>query len=1531
MTVAEMQIQLDEVRRQSEDQNQALKNELAGIRDLLHGLLAERQSPMDPSSSNNPTTSTADPSPSQTPYTPPAAQPDPPDNGLLSTIRQPPTHQRPPLLPGGLATRLSKVEFPKFDGSMLTEWIYKCEQFFLLDSTPPELKVRLACLQLEGKALQWHHNFMAARFDQFPSWPEYIVAISSRFGKLFDDPLADLVSLKQGNNSVEEYLDHFECALTRLSLPPSHALSIFLTNLHPHLALHVRQFNASTIAEAARIARLHESSLQLTPQKSARIPFNPYHKSPYPSSVPKPTTPPLLPSPHITTPLHTSPPFLTPNPMKPSNDRPPKKFSYEEMQQRRLKGLCMFCDEAYSPGHHLKHKRSQIYVLEGDDIDDEENTYEDTTPQLIDPNSDPPDDSPTISMHALNGATTFNCMRIVGQCGKRKLYILIDPGSTHNFIDIAVAKAMGCPLEPVSPMPVAAANGNQMSSAYKCDNFSWTMQGYQFVTDVRTLPLDCCDFVLGVQWLTTLGPIWWDFSNLRMEFRVGGVKHTLRGVTKSNCKVIKGNSLNKLLLQSPQIALLHLMDFTDNNYNCFTTFPSAGMAGISYIHMEENMERHSSDLESLLSSYSDLFEEPAELPPLREGFNHSIPLVGDANPVNQRPYRYSTLQKTIIEKLVQEMLSKGHIQYSSSPYASPVVLVKKKDGSWRLCVDYRGLNQLTIKDKYPIPLLEDLLDELGGSQYFTKLDLRAGFHQIRMATQDVYKTAFKTHSGHYEYLVMPFGLTNAPCTFQGLMNHLFRNVARKFLLVFFDDILVYSPSWSVHLQHLESVFIILRQHQLYLKKSKCTFGANRIEYLGHIICAEGVSTDPNKIQAVKDWPVPRNQQHLRSFLGLANYYRRFIKNYSVIAGPLTNLLRKDGFSWDSSADHAFNSLKSALSSSPVLALPDFDKPFIVETDASSTGIGAVLMQDHHPICYISRKLGPRHQSLSVYEKELLAVVHAVQTWSSYLSHRPFLIKTDQRSLKYLLEQKITTPFQHMWVSKLMGYSFEIQYKQGKENFAADALSRVPDSQLLSITLSQAHHGFYDSLKLLWQTDSKLSKIISDIQADPTSHPKYTFTNGELRHGGKLVVGNDPTVKLQLLQWLHDSAIGGHSGRDATLHRVKSLFFWHGMSKEVQNYVRNCAICQTHKSDLSAKPGLLQPLPIPDGIWESISLDFIEGLPSSFNKHCIFVVVDRLSKNAHFMALSHPYTAFDVAQLYLDNVFKLHGPPQSIISDRDPTFLSEVWQEVFRILGVELRFSSAYHPQTDGQTEVTNRTLETYLRCMCSYSPHTWSKWLPLAEWWYNTTYHTASRCTPYEVIYCQPPPLHLPYLPGESKCVVVDRNLQKREEVISMLKFHLLRAQNRMKQYADSHRSAREFQVGDFVYLKLQPYRQHSMKSRAPHKLSPRFYGPFRVIDRIGKVAYKLELPPSAAIHNVFHVSQLKLCPNPPATAPILPQYLVDTGDTKEPVAVLDRKVVKRHNQAATKVLVQWKGHPPELATWEFYHDIISKFPSFHP
>lgn len=351
------------------------------------------------------------------------------------------------------------------------------------------------------------------------------------------------------------------------------------------------------------------------------------------------------------------------------------------------------------------------------------------------------------------------------------------------------------------------------------------------------------------------------------------------------------------------------------------------------------------------------------------------------------------------------------IQESTSPFSSPIILGKKKDGTWKICVDYRKLNDVTVKNKYPIPLIDELLDELKGACVFTKLDLRSGYHHIIVAEEDIYNTAFRTHRGLYEFKVMPFGLTNAPASFQALMNNVFKDQLRKSVLVFLNDILVYSQTFEAHLKHLEEVLQKMLEHQVFAKMSKCMFRQKQLEYLGHIISDQGVSTDPEKVTAMKEWPIPKTIKQLRGFLGLTGYYRRFIKSYGEISRPLTQLLKKGMFGGNNEATVAFNKLKATMISAPVLALPDYSLPFVVETDASGMGIGAVLMQKGKPLAFLRKGLTQKQQGMSTYEKELLALVMATHKWHTYLQGHHFVIKTDHQSLKYLLEQRLSTLLQ----------------------------------------------------------------------------------------------------------------------------------------------------------------------------------------------------------------------------------------------------------------------------------------------------------------------------------------------------------------------------------------------------------------------------------------------------------------------------------------------------------------------------------------
>ncbi|KAL4589487.1 hypothetical protein LXL04_002394 [Taraxacum kok-saghyz] len=630
-------------------------------------------------------------------------------------------------------------------------------------------------------------------------------------------------------------------------------------------------------------------------------------------------------------------------------------------------------------------------------------------------------------------------------------------------------------------------------------------------------------------------------------------------------------------------------------------------------------------LSGTLEQFVQLFQSPQGLPPVRS-IEHRITLLPDQGPICVRPYRYPHFQKDEIQQQVDKMLSTGIIRLSHNAFSSPVILVRKKDSSWRLCIDYRALNRVTIPDKYPIPVVDELLDELHGSIFFfSKIDLKSGFYQVRMRETDAHKTAFR----------------------------------------------------------------------------------------------------------------------VRGFLGLTGYYRKFIPGYGKIARPLTELTKKDGFGWNPEAQSAFDQLKQTMISASLLTLPDFSKPFEIECDASGHGLGAVLMQSRKPIAYFSKALSAKTLTKSAYEKELMALVLAIQHWRPFLLGRTFTVFTDEKSLRHLLDQRIMTPDQQNWLAKLMGYTFTILYKLGRDNSAADALSH-----------------------------------------SPSLHPGYQLLDGKLYHKGKLVIPASSRWIPKLIAEFHDSPSRGHSGFYRTYRRLAAHVYWIGMTKTVKAYVQACDTCQRYKHSTLAPAALLQPLPIPSRIWDDISLDFITGLPKSKGYELILVVVDRLSMYCHFIPLKHPITARSLAEIFVKEIIRLHGPPKSILSDWDPLFLRKFWTKNFKLQGSQLKFSSAYHLESDGQTEVVNRSLETYL------------------------PYHVSTNTTPFHIMYGRPPPTVFQYTPREIRCEAVAYDLADRDEALSQLKYHLGRSQSYMETYADKHMRDVEFSEGDWVFLKLRPHRQ---------------------------------------------------------------------------------------------------------------------------
>ena len=438
----------------------------------------------------------------------------------------------------------------------------------------------------------------------------------------------------------------------------------------------------------------------------------------------------------------------------------------------------------------------------------------------------------SLSQAATVGVQGRKTIKIIGLVNSQEILILIDSGSSSSFLSQKTADTLKCDLTSAPPVTVTVANGEKILSQQQVLNFTWWTQGHTFSTNVSILPLPYYDMVLGMDWLERFSPMWIHWKRKLLRFTYAGQRISLKGVKDqlSTCHKLKARKLRGLLRKGGVAQMIHLCQ----NQPTQSIPPS---------------------IQNLVDSHAYLFKDPDSLPPPRE-FDHHIPLIPGVKPVNIKPYRYSPSQKDEIERQIQKMLTNGIIKPSHSPFASPVLLVKKKDGTWRFCVDYRQLNNITVKDKYPLPVVDELLDELNGAAWFTKLDMRSGYHQIRPQPADEEKTAFKTHSGHWEFRVMPFGLTNAPATFQALMNTIFKPLLRKCVLVFVDDILIYSPTLDAHLQQLQQVFQILEQHQFFLKRSKCSFAQQTLEYLGHIISAEGVAIDPKKIEAVANWPTP---------------------------------------------------------------------------------------------------------------------------------------------------------------------------------------------------------------------------------------------------------------------------------------------------------------------------------------------------------------------------------------------------------------------------------------------------------------------------------------------------------------------------------------------------------------------------------------------------------------------------------------------------------------------------------------------------
>ncbi|GJR90196.1 putative reverse transcriptase domain-containing protein [Tanacetum coccineum] len=1011
---------------------------------------------------------------------------------------------------------------------------------------------------------------------------------------------------------------------------------------------------------------------------------------------------------------------------------------------------------------------------------------------------------------------------------------LFDSGADKSFVSTNFSTLIDIkPVELDTFYEVELDNGKVVSTNNVLIRCTLNLLNRSFLIDLMVIELGSFDIIIGMDWLSR-----YDAAILCGEKKV---RIPLEGKTL----VIEGDRNNSRL---KIVSCIKAQKYIEKGCELF----------LAQVTKQELKEKRLEDV-LVIRDFPEVFpEELPGLPPPRQ-VKFRINLIPCVAHVAHAPYRLAPSEMKELSKQLQELSEKGFIRPSLSPWGAPVLFVEKKDGSFRMCIDYRELNKLTIKNRYPLPRIDDLFDQLQGSSVYSKIDLRSGYHQLRIREEDIPITAFRTRYGHYEFQVMPFGLTNAPAVFMDLMNRVCKPYLDKFVIVFIDDILIYSKNKEEHGEHLKTILNLLRSEKLYAKFSKCDFWLDSVQFLGHVIDSSGVHVDPAKIEAIKNWAAPTTPTEVRQFLGLAGYYRRFIKEFSLISKPLTKLTQKNKpYVWGDDEEEAFQTLKLKLCSAPILSLPEGSEDFVVYCDASLKGFGAVLMQREKVIAYASRQLRKNEENYTTHDLELGAVVFALRLWRHYLYGTKCMVYTDHKSLQYILDQKELNMRQRRWIELLSDYDYVIRYHPEKANVVADALSMKDKEPIREENIGT--EGFCGE-----------------------GEPFEVRSVGMKCLKGRVWLPLFGGLRGLIMLESHKSKYSIHPGSDKMYHDLRKLYWWPNMKADIATYVSKCLTCAKVKAEHQKQSGLLQQPEIP-------------------------VIVDRLTKSAHFIPMNEKYKMEKLTRLYLKEIVCRHRVPVLIILDRDPRFASRFWRSLQKSLGTNLDMSTAYHPETDGQSERTIQTLEDMLRaCVIDFGSG-WDKHLPLAEFSYNNSYHASIKAAPFEALYgrkCRSPVCWSEV--GDAQLTGPEM-IRETTEMIVQIKNRLLAARSRQKSYADVRRKPLEFEVGDKVMLKVSPWKG-VVRFGKRGKLSPRYIGPFKILSRVGPVAYKLELPRELqGIHNTFHVSNLKKCLSDEDL--IIPPDEVRIDEKlhfiEEPIEIMDREVKQLKQSRIPIVKVRW-------------------------
>lgn len=878
---------------------------------------------------------------------------------------------------------------------------------------------------------------------------------------------------------------------------------------------------------------------------------------------------------------------------------------------------------------------------------------------------------------------------------------------------------------------------------------------------------------------------------------------------------------------------------------------------------------------------------------------------GNHPPIRLKPYRTALRQREVVDQAVDDMLAANIIKPSKSPWSFPVVIVEKKDGSKRFCVDFRRLNQISKNYVWPLPHIDDILASFGQAKCFSSLDLKSGYWQVPMEESDKEKTAFTCHKGLFEFNVMPFGLTNAPSVFQELMTHVLEGINGEFAMAYLDDIVIFSNSPAEHLEHLENIFRRLRKHGLKLKRSKCEFLKDQINYLGFIVGEQGVQVDPDKVSVIEQMAPPTDVRGIRSFIGMASYYRRFCPQFSEIAAPMVALTKKKAlFHWSPECQIAFDKLKQLLVQAPTLAFPDASQPYTLYTDASDQCVGALLTQgqgeDEHNIHYLSHKLSDTQKRWPVIEKEAYAIVYALQKLDHYLHGAEFVIKTDHKPLKYLFTAEMKNRKIQMWGIAISGYNCTIEYLEGAKNTRADMLSRLPGevpeppAQVKRINVINSNRVDPDEerpqeepgevqhtepqvelpdLGLEQRKDPDLKKLIKSLEAKVTSKAvaaRYVVLDGILHYvddhpeDPKLRILVPDKYKSQVLRQFHEDC--GHWRKEKMYQMILQRYHWIGMYKDIVEHEQNCVECKTRLMKKGRHP--LREMDAVHYPFQKIGIDTCGPYPESINGNkYIVTIVDQYSGWADAYPVPDK-TADRIAGILLNEVIPRHQCPQAIVTDNGSEYRNQVMETVCREMHVNHIFTSTYHPQGNGKTERFHRVLNDMLAKKTGTSITHWDDYIPHVLGAYRVGISDTTQHSPFFLLYGRDPVLPLDnllrprrkYL-GEDYTQVT---LERQHETYLRVKRNLRKARQRQKRYHDRKAVEVEYKVGDAVYL---------FNNQKSSKLEAKWKTHYRILVQHSPVTFTVKHQITNNIRKV-HVDQLRQAnleewPEPPTIQPL--------------------------------------------------------------